>query len=347
MKQQFILFRRSGIYYLEDRKTRKQKSLGTKSKAEALLRLNVENEKVRQPNLNLQLARAYLSASDPETASRTWQVVMDEMASHGKDATKLRCASAMRSKAFDKIRSMPLVQTMPAHFCAILEDCAVSVAHYLRRLHNLAYGLGWIPAPILPPKKWPKIQFGMKRGITAEEHARIIEAEKNVERRHYYQMIWETGASQSDAAALSAKNVDWKKGSLSYHRMKTGTLAQVAIGKNLRSLLQQLPSTGPFFPKISTTSDNARASEFSRRCGLLGIKGVSLHSYRYAWAERAKCAGYPERFAMENLGHDSKAVHRIYAKNGEAVVPALDDFERWMAEHKLTSIIPMGAAQAA
>jgi integrase len=42
----------------------------------------------------------------------------------------------------------------------------------------------------------------------------------------------------------------------------------------------------------------------------LGIKGVTLHTYRYAWAERAKCAGYPERFAQEALGHNSKAVHR-------------------------------------
>jgi hypothetical protein len=38
---------------------------------------------------------------------------------------------------------------------------------------------------------------------------------------------------------------------------------------------------------------------------------------------------------MENLGHSSKAVDRAYAKNGEAVVPALDDFERRMAEQKL------------
>lgn len=45
-----------------------------------------------------------------------------------------------------------------------------------------------------------------------------------------------------------------------------------------------------------------------------GIKGVTLHSYRYAWAERAKVCGYPERFAQEALGHNSKAVHRAYAK---------------------------------
>jgi methionyl-tRNA formyltransferase len=39
---------------------------------------------------------------------------------------------------------------------------------------------------------------------------------------------------------------------------------------------------------------------------------VTLHSYRYAWAERAKTAGYPERFAQLALGHNSKAVHRAY-----------------------------------
>lgn len=44
---------------------------------------------------------------------------------------------------------------------------------------------------------------------------------------------------------------------------------------------------------------------------------MSLHSYRYAWAERAKTAGYPERFAQEALGHNSKAVHRAYASRDE------------------------------
>jgi len=141
--------------------------------------------------------------------------------------------------------------------------------------------------------------------------------------------------------------VDWEKQTLRYSRMKTGTLAQVTIGKNLRDLLKQLPSSGPFFPKISVSSDNARASEFSRRCRLLGIQGISLHSYRYAWAERARRAGYPERFAMENLGHNSKAVHREYAKSADVTVPALDDFERRSAEQKLQNVISLQGAEAA
>lgn len=31
------------------------------------------------------------------------------------------------------------------------------------------------------------------------------------------------------------------------------------------------------------------------RASRLGFTGVSLHSYRYAWAERARAVGYPER----------------------------------------------------
>ena len=70
-----------------------------------------------------------------------------------------------------------------------------------------------------------------------------------------------------------------------------------------------------------------RATEFGQRCRQLGIKGVTLHSYRYAWAERAKVAGYPERFAQEALGHNSKAVHRAYAKKALMKIPSLQEYE--------------------
>jgi len=64
---------------------------------------------------------------------------------------------------------------------------------------------------------------------------------------------------------------------------------------------------------ISRVWAGDRATEFKQRCQQLQIKGVTLHSYRYAWAERAKTAGYPERFAQEALGLNSKGVHRAYA----------------------------------
>ena len=74
-----------------------------------------------------------------------------------------------------------------------------------------------------------------------------------------------------------------------------------------------------------------RVTEFGQRCRQLGIKGVTLHSYRYAWAERAKTVGYPERFAQEALGHNSKAVHRAYAKRALMKIPSLEDYEQQAA----------------
>jgi integrase len=84
-----------------------------------------------------------------------------------------------------------------------------------------------------------------------------------------------------------------------------------------------------------------RATEFKQRCLGLGIRKVTLHSYRYAWAERAKEAGYPERFAQEALGHNSKAVHRSYAKKAKVLLPSLEEWQ------KRENIIPLRSPDAA
>ena len=75
-------------------------------------------------------------------------------------------------------------------------------------------------------------------------------------------------------------------------------------------------------------SESDRASRFRRRCHKAGVSGVTLHSYRYAWAERAKVVGMPERFAQAALGHNSKAIHRAYAKKAVIIAPTLEDYER-------------------
>jgi len=80
MKTRFIMFQRGEFFYSEDTVTGKQVSLRTRKKNEATILLNAKNESIRQPVLNLQIARTYLSASDPAMLTRTWQVPMDEMA---------------------------------------------------------------------------------------------------------------------------------------------------------------------------------------------------------------------------------------------------------------------------
>jgi len=80
----------------------------------------------------------------------------------------------------------------------------------------------------------------------------------------------------------------------------------MAIGPKMREFLLTLPRKGPLFPKITKENWKDRAAEFSRRCRVCGIKGISLHSYRFSWAQRAGDAGYPERYAMVALGHPSQ-----------------------------------------
>ena len=48
-------------------------------------------------------------------------------------------------------------------------------------------------------------------------------------------------------------------------------------------------------------------------------------------------AGYPERFAQESLGHNSKAVHRAYARHAQVTVPSLEEYERQRAQRKVIS----------
>ena len=87
-----------------------------------------------------------------------------------------------------------------------------------------------------------------------------------------------------------------------------------------------------------------RATEFKQRCQQLKIQGVTLHSYRYAWAERARSCGYPKRFALEALGHQSRAVHRAYAKKAQVVISTLEDYERRAAAASIIVPLPLPVA---
>jgi integrase len=152
--------------------------------------------------------------------------------------------AGFRSKAYNQIRDKSLVQTTGANLLAIIHANGNCVAHYLRRPHNLALDLGWLPWPILARRAWPKIRSQSKRAITAEEHGVVIASEKNTERRAYYELLYETGAAQTDAANLRADNIDWQNGVLVYRRKKLGPFSEscrLTMGRKLRALLTVLP----------------------------------------------------------------------------------------------------------
>ena len=351
MTQRYRKFKRSwGMWYAFDNVTGNSVSLKTRVKAEAEQKVAAMNETERQPSINLGLAKVYLNATDPKLATRTWQEVMEHIVAKKKDETKQRWETAIKDANFDCIRNLRVAETRPEHFDRALADGKVSSNVYLRRIHNHALGMEWLLKSVIPRLQWPKPIFKDKRAITAEEHCKIIEAETAAakrnqgsrnsdqphydERRDFYELLWHTGAAQSDGACLRADDINWNERTICFTRKKLksrGTNLKPTLFRfsaDVEAILKRRPASGQLFPYLCTVRAGDRATEFKQRCDGLGIKGVSLHSYRYAWAERALKCGFPERFAQQALGHNSKAVHRAYAKHAEVTVPSLDDWEK-------------------
>jgi integrase len=194
--------------------------------------------------------------------------------------------------------------------------------------------MNWLPWKILPSKLWPRIRVQEEAGHQPEEHAKIVEREKNPERRAFYELCWHLGGSQSDVANLEAEDIDWTDSTICYNRRKLASLNEtdvkpplIKFGSSCATILRSLPPSGPLFPNLRKVKAKDRANEFRQRCQGLGIKGVSLHSYRYSWAERARKANYPRRQAEEALGHNSKSVHIAYAKRAQVTVASLEEYE--------------------
>jgi hypothetical protein len=261
MKNRYRLYRRrmGGVFYVHDSETGKQESLGTRDRAEATTLLNARNESVRQPQLNLHIAKAYLAGTDSGVSTRTWQNALDAIVESKIGSTKDRWRRAAKETALDLIRGRVIIETQAEQLLACLKAGTVSTNVHLRKLHNFC-------------------------------------------------------------------------------------LAMIHFGDEIEMVLRRLPSVGPLFPYLRSVRCGDRATEFKQRCEGLGINGVSLHSYRYAWAERAKQCGYPERFAQEALGHNSKAVHRAYARKAKVKLPSLESYERQATDGRIIQL-PSSSAE--
>ena len=127
---------------------------------------------------------------------------------------------------------------------------------------------------------------------------------------------------------MTAEDIDWQTRTITYFRMKTGSRAQFTISKKLETVLQPVADHRRIVPEpVHSSRPTTGQAGFAAVANGRACTGVTLHSYRYAWAERAKVVGMPERFAQAALGHNSKAIHRAYAKKAQIIVPSLEEYE--------------------
>jgi len=175
MKQRYRVFRRPwGVFYCEDLTTGKQEILKTRDKDETYRLVAAKNETQDGPAFSRQLARVYWKAGDPAAATRTWQSVMDELVKLKHGPNQHRWEVAMEDKAFDLLRQLPVLETRPEHFLRVLQQGSVSTNTFLRRLHNFALDMDWVPWPVMPKRQWPAVRYREKRAVTRQEHELIL-----------------------------------------------------------------------------------------------------------------------------------------------------------------------------
>jgi hypothetical protein len=144
---------RGGMFYGVDKTTGKRTSLKTTDKAEATRTIAAMNEAGQQPAMNLSLARVYLRHSDPLVSARTWQTVFEEIIRSKSGENQIRWQVMAKSKWFDPIRQRLLIETQAEHLLNVLQCGKVSINVYLRRMHNFAIDMNWLPASILPKRQ--------------------------------------------------------------------------------------------------------------------------------------------------------------------------------------------------
>lgn len=138
-------------YFQYDKQTKRQESLHTKDRESAVRMINAANEKERTPMINRQIGLIYLASTDPDVLTRTWSdVIISYRESRKLDGPSLeRIERAGRAKAVAPLLNRKIIDTKPEEFLQCLNSGGVSVNVYLRRWHNHALEMDWLPKRVI------------------------------------------------------------------------------------------------------------------------------------------------------------------------------------------------------
>ena len=147
------------MFYCVDKTTGKRTSLKTSNRDDAEQIVEAKNNSVRQPILNLQIAKAYLAGTDNGIATRTWQQALDSLAGTKQGANKKRWLTVSKDKALAPLLPRVIIETQGELLLKAMQAGTVSTNVFLRRLHNFCVDMNWLPWPLIPKRQWPAVKF--------------------------------------------------------------------------------------------------------------------------------------------------------------------------------------------
>ena len=106
------MFKRGNVFYCEDRTTGQQKSLQTRDEEQAQRVIQAKNDAVKLPQMNLVMAKTYLSAQDPKMITRTWADVMARFCDRKNDNSRIRHELVVRTKPMQFLKCKRLTITL-------------------------------------------------------------------------------------------------------------------------------------------------------------------------------------------------------------------------------------------
>ena len=173
---------RGNQFYCVDSETGRRSSLKTKDRDAAEQIVLAKNQSLRQPSLNLQIAKAYLAGSDNGVTTRTWRIAIEALTNTKQGENKERWLRVAKDPALVPLLPQVIIETKGEILLKAMQTGTVSTNVFLRRLHNFCVDMSWLPWPLIPKRQWPAVKHKDKRAITLEEHQRIVAAEVNFPR---------------------------------------------------------------------------------------------------------------------------------------------------------------------
>jgi integrase len=176
--------------------------------------------------------------------------------------------------------------------------------------------------PLVGIRKPKKQSRGRKAVISAEDHARLVQACHDADWRDFLELLWLTGARPGEIAGLTAEDVDLASKTVILWEHKTaeqtGKDRLIVLPDEAVNVLQRLIAKRPsglLFPgeKGQRLTANNVSCRMRRLCQRAGVKAF-CYGYRHTFATDALANGVPDAQVAALLGHAGTAMlHRHYS----------------------------------